>query len=760
MGSEIKKFIENFTLEKLKIFNIKILLFLILFAPMVLQRVKAMILAIIILAVFIEIISKRKIIINRKILMWSIIYCLTNLFFLLRGTHDNTEILKMLFPVNVLWPIVYTIVLIAASSQIKTLDISKFFVMTTLSISCYILYIILNFSGFLPNSFILNLPLIYSINNDFGFLNFFTPSITSLFFLIPYNISLAMNPNPTAKVKKIYLYLAILLSTIASILVGRRALIGLIFVTPFISLFWSNFAFDLPITKILGEKALFLKKINFKKIMIGIVMTVVIIIISFVLLLNLGLRIGNLDNDLIEAATDVRYEQFYALINGWLENPFLGVGFGINAEGSIRSEVVPGLYELTYIAKLFHTGLIGIIIYLFLFLWAVKEAVKILKVDKQHIYYFIPTLTGTSAVLIGQSSNPYMNSFDGLWVIFYPLAIINLILLNQVDEKKKMMKHVNVDNNEKIAILMATYNGENYISEQVESIISQTYTNWELIIRDDGSTDNTLEILSRYQKIDKRIRIIKDDVGNLGQCLNFNELMKHVKKHSYIMFSDQDDVWEKNKIEASINAIKGLENTCKKNTPVLVYTNYDVSDSQLNYRKRVYKQNHYEIKHAIASRLLVQNWIMGCTMIINNKLLKDSIDIPIEAENHDNWIALIASLTGEIGYLDDVTMIHRVHSTNVTTRSDTSKFSNRINRVMKRFQDNEASFDKREVLSHLLKKQIGLTDHDQNKMLNQYQHLLEIRGIHSVFYAFKNKFYAVNKLQTTLFYVQLFKRAK
>ena len=108
--------------------------------------------------------------------------------------------------------------------------------------------------------------------------------------------------------------------------------------------------------------------------------------------------------------------------------------------------------------------------------------------------------------------------------------------------------------NKKIDILMATYNGEKYLAEQIDSIICQTYKNWNLLIRDDGSSDNTFKILKEYEKKDDRIKIIKDKKGNLGIAKNFEELLK-ISSSELIMFSDQDDVWKKDKIKIMLKYV-------------------------------------------------------------------------------------------------------------------------------------------------------------------------------------------------------------
>ena len=112
--------------------------------------------------------------------------------------------------------------------------------------------------------------------------------------------------------------------------------------------------------------------------------------------------------------------------------------------------------------------------------------------------------------------------------------------------------------NPKIEILMATYNGEKYIGEQINSIINQTYTNWNLLIRDDGSKDKTLNIIKKYEKMDNRIILIRDNKDNLGFVKNFEELLKK-SRTEFVMFSDQDDYWLENKIEKYVEVIEKLD---------------------------------------------------------------------------------------------------------------------------------------------------------------------------------------------------------
>ena len=121
-----------------------------------------------------------------------------------------------------------------------------------------------------------------------------------------------------------------------------------------------------------------------------------------------------------------------------------------------------------------------------------------------------------------------------------------------------------------LAILMATYNGEEFIREQINSILNQTYKNWKLIIHDDGSTDNTVDIIKEYtKKYPNKIILIEDNIKCNGAKENFSHLIKIAYKNfnfDYILFSDQDDIWLPNKIEVSLSKIQEMENKFGKNS--------------------------------------------------------------------------------------------------------------------------------------------------------------------------------------------------
>ena len=217
-----------------------------------------------------------------------------------------------------------------------------------------------------------------------------------------------------------------------------------------------------------------------------------------------------------------------------------------------------------------------------------------------------------------------------------------------------------------VAILLATYNGEKYLKQQIDSIINQTYKNIIIYIHDDGSTDNTLLILNEYA--DKYPEIIKllnyDKTGSAKN--NFLSLLSRVDEE-YIMFSDQDDYWLKDKIKLSIDTMLLAEEK-DKNLPICVYTDMHVVDENLEvlYDSFLKSTKKNGLKNDICD-LLSDNSVAGCTCLINKKcceLANNYLDIN-NIKMHDWWVALIAKYCGKLIFLNEKTSLYRQHSNNV-----------------------------------------------------------------------------------------------
>lgn len=219
-----------------------------------------------------------------------------------------------------------------------------------------------------------------------------------------------------------------------------------------------------------------------------------------------------------------------------------------------------------------------------------------------------------------------------------------------------------------IYLLLATYNGAAYLREQLDSLLHQHCNDWTLLVRDDGSQDQTLGILQRYAQADSRIRMVQDDLGTLGPLGNFRVLLEAARAHGadYIFFADQDDIWESHKVGKELDLLMKAEAYHGKTTPLLVHSDMTV----VNQRARVLHPSfmrYQGIRHEAAGGLrvlLVQNYVTGCTLALNRSALESVLPIPDRAVMHDWWMALVVEATGTILFLDEPSVNYRQHPNN------------------------------------------------------------------------------------------------
>ena len=215
---------------------------------------------------------------------------------------------------------------------------------------------------------------------------------------------------------------------------------------------------------------------------------------------------------------------------------------------------------------------------------------------------------------------------------------------------------------EKVCVVMSTYNGEKYLREQIDSILTQRNIIVNLIIRDDGSSDNTINILKKYKENNNNIQIIKGK--NVGYAKSFLSTLKEVKgKYRYFAFSDQDDVWEKDKLFVAVKKLKGQEKKHGVNYPLLYSCNLRLVDENLKPICELMPPKKSDFKKG---RYLLDKYSYGCTMLFNKKL-KDlaTRELPPDSISHDNWVGLIAVFLGEFIFDRNCYINYRQHGTNV-----------------------------------------------------------------------------------------------
>ncbi len=229
--------------------------------------------------------------------------------------------------------------------------------------------------------------------------------------------------------------------------------------------------------------------------------------------------------------------------------------------------------------------------------------------------------------------------------------------------------------NEKIDVLMATYNGEKYLKEQIDSILNQTYKNIHLIISDDCSTDKTREILKTYEE-NERISVFYQE-KNLGYVKNFEFLLKQVENNLY-MLSDQDDFWMPEKIEKSVEKLQN-ENLD------LVFGDLEVVDENLNTIYNSFSKFMLldrKIKRELNTNKLqyLYNCMTGCTILSKKEFLDKILPLPTNSKYmiHDYWMGLVISLNGKVGYLEETYIKYRQHGNN---QVGTDKISHKFKKL-------------------------------------------------------------------------------
>ena len=226
-----------------------------------------------------------------------------------------------------------------------------------------------------------------------------------------------------------------------------------------------------------------------------------------------------------------------------------------------------------------------------------------------------------------------------------------------------------------IDILLSTYNGEKYLSEQLDSLFSQSYENFRIIVRDDGSSDKTKDILIDYKNnFGNKLDIYLEN--NVGPKKSFFELIKK-SSNDYMMFCDQDDVWLDNKLEVMMDVIKQYDNIA-----TLAYCDLKVVDENLN----VICDSFYDYQGINRYKtdffsLVKKSVFPGCSLMLNRKLVEKIKYTDVNnIRMHDCYVGLVASYFGNIVYVDERLNLYRQHSNNtIGARDNSLKFY--INRL-------------------------------------------------------------------------------
>ena len=364
-----------------------------------------------------------------QVICWGVALAGIGASFVLLGGVSGTsgEAILQSIQIYVAWPLAY-LVLVSPASELRTLfALNRVAVLSALAIGAYGLTYVLAQLNFIPNWQVLTW-LSFGLREGIGLHGQHTEidsiGINSLAFLVPFVIGLLAfaYDGVAVKVPRSWLWAATVLDLAVILLSGRRALFVVVIAA-------------VPVATVIAASPAKGRSRMGRSIGIAIFAAIGLIVLGqFISLLYPKFAFSGAWRFLAEGfeltssspdyAARVRAEEFASLIDGFAQAPLFGHGLGTSAE-VIRSSKSPWSYELSYAALLFHVGLVGVLIYLSAVLWIYRSALRIIRANAELRWLMWSILLGMTGMLIANATNPYLDRFDGLWALFWPLSVVN-----------------------------------------------------------------------------------------------------------------------------------------------------------------------------------------------------------------------------------------------------------------------------------------------------------------------------------------------
>lgn len=275
-----------------------------------------------------------------------------------------------------------------------------------------------------------------------------------------------------------------------------------------------------------------------------------------------------------------------------------------------------------------------------------------------------------------------------------------------------------------VLVLMATYNGEQYIREQIDSILGQVGVSVDLLIRDDGSTDATPLIINEYESLYDNVTVISSG-ENSGGISNFLQLIRHAtnieREYHYYAFADQDDVWLPDKLAAACKILEGFDQNC----PLLYCSRQTNCDENLDPLFTDFYPQWSDRKYLL-TYLLYYPCAEGCTMVFNRRQLECMSRIPLSTHRwHDEWAVVLALLFGRVFADENSYMRRRLHSNNAAGRRRTT--GQNIQRRIKYWNNCGAFCEASKDLLNVFGEELSPSDQGTVERVANYRNSLTCR---------------------------------
>ena len=393
--------------------------------------VKTFLFAFLIILVGISVWTTDRTPLHPTVALWTLFLITVGALFALRGMFLGAPGALKAAQVYVLWPLVYAVLISGVTQKRILIGLQRTIVVATLFIAVQGGVYFLTQAGVLPENRYADVLSFdwesQAIGFHEGYVGMQYPGVNSLPFLVPFLFAslLTLSPdNKSGPVSRTWVGVSFFTGLAMVLASGRRALLLVTFMAPPLS--FALLLFDHSQTWRLSMRSFF-RAVAF----LAVSIVILVLLMNTVYKVNLSALFDRFSEGFDFRATTfdegagARHEQYLALIRGWFENPLLGAGHGASAYGSIRSETMPWAYELSYVALLFQTGLLGFLAYSAGVIWICWTGIKMIREDRALGKVMLPALVGMTCFLVATATNPYLARFDGLWVLFLPLAVIN-----------------------------------------------------------------------------------------------------------------------------------------------------------------------------------------------------------------------------------------------------------------------------------------------------------------------------------------------
>lgn len=383
---------------------------------------------------------------DHRLVLWTLGLTAMGFLYVLKGLVAGNAGASAVMTVFILWPIAFTLWITGITGERIFVLLERTILVATLFIGLHGVLFLLTELNIVPDIGVVSALSLGFENQSFGATEGYTrmaiAGINSLPFLLPCVMAICATQSSAANRNRFWKmvgWAACAASWLIMLASGRRALFVIVFLTPLMIMFFRSFRPQAE--KREGRNSVLKFSMVVAAAMVILFASLTMIYDFDVHLLWERFAVGfDLSSQTPDNDAAPRNKQFYALTRGWLDKPIFGAGLGASVVGSIRSETMPWSYELSYVALLYQTGIVGFLAYAAAIAWTFWRGIQVIGDGGHLAQVMIPLLVGLCGLLIANGTNPYLGCFDEMWTLFLPLAVINYRLSTRQQNERELLE--------------------------------------------------------------------------------------------------------------------------------------------------------------------------------------------------------------------------------------------------------------------------------------------------------------------------------